>query len=144
MTASNPTIREDLNNGPGPYRIADNHRALCMGDLLGLIIAGLANTETGVVPVVTGGGAPDVATLAAAPTCLLDAVATAGTFTGRLALKIGDASVLPKTGEAVWGGPGSLEVRLNAGDAITAVDFKYTQSTDTASILERALGQRDA
>jgi hypothetical protein len=135
MSADNPTIREDLNNGPGPFRIADNHRALCFGDLVGLMIGDMANTETGVAP------AADVATLANQPSCMLDMVATAGTFTGRLALKIGDASVVPQSGEGVWNG--GLTVRLNPGDAITTVDFKYTQATDTASILDRILGQRD-
>lgn len=134
MTAINPTIREEL-NASSMNRIDSLGRAIGLGDLLGWLIQDAGNTETGIVP------AANVATLAAIPGVLLDLVSTAGVFTGRLALKIGDASVLPASGEAVW--DGATSVRLNATDAVTALDAKYIRATNTVSMLDRTLSQQD-
>jgi len=139
MSAENPTVRETLNNGV-VMRMSDASRELCMGDVLARLVSGTAADETALDP----DGAGNTLNLASAPSCLLDLVANAGTFTGRLELVIDarDTSA-PRSGQAMWDGPGSTRLRFNASDAITDLDAWYAQSTDTLSALDRVLGQRD-
>lgn len=141
MSDKVPNLREMANNGV-LQNLADIARELRLGDLLGFLIRAAANTQTGVVP--TAGNT--LVTFAAPIAEIYDLVSTAGTFTGRLTLKIGDANLLPLPGEAVWAGPGASTVRLNAADVITAVDAKYARVDATnvvTSDLNRSLGQRD-
>lgn len=140
MSANNPTLREEMNNPPGPHRLANVDKEICIGDLLARLIAASAADQTALDP---DAGGNDI-NLAAAPSCILDAVAQAGTFTGRMALVI-DAreGIIIPSGTMVWSGPGSTRVRFNAGDAITDLDVWYTVPADTTSLLERALGQQD-
>ncbi len=144
MTAENPNLREELNNGSGPFRLADVDRQLCWGDLMGAFIQRLANTETGINP--TAATPAQTLDLDDAPTCLLDARATAGAGALNVALTLiidnRDATV-PNAGEIVWDGPGATRVRFNAADAFTAVDVKYVTPGADVSILERTLSQND-
>lgn len=144
MTANNPNFREELNNGPGPYRLADVNRALCLGDILGLLIDDMANTETAIDP--SGGTPVNTLDLAATPTCLLDVRATAGAGATGVPLTIivdNSDDRVPNEGEVVWDGPGQTRVRFNATDAYTAVDVKYGTDAAVVSGLERSLGQKD-
>lgn len=139
MSAQVPNMREMLNNGV-LQNLADINREVNVGSLIGFLIQAAAFTQTGVVP------ASNVATFAAAIEEIFDIVSTAGTFTGRLTLKIADANYQPLPGEAVWAGKGALTVRLNAADLITAISIKYARvdATNTAtSLFNRLLGQRD-
>lgn len=140
MSASNPTLKESLNNGV-LQRLADNSRAICLGDVLARLVAASPADETALNPA----GSSHLINLAAVPTCVLDVVAVAGAGTpGRLALKIGGPTVLPAAGEVVWEGPGSDILRFNTGDAWTDVDVWYSVASDTLSLLDRVLGQRDS
>lgn len=144
MSATNPTLRESMNNGVA-MRLADNDRAMCMGDILGRLIAGTTADEIGVNPSL---GVPvNTVTLATPPSCVLHVVSTAGAGApGRLTLLIGVEGVVdPAPGQVVWNGPGSSVLRFNAGDAWTAVNVWYTNAdgSDTISLLERTLGQQD-
>lgn len=142
MTANNPNLREELNSGSGPYRLADGDREICWGDLLGQMVDELANTEAGLNPNV----AAQVLQLAAAPSCLLDARATAGAGALNAALTLivdNDDNRVVNAGEIVWDGPGNTRIRFNATDAYTAVNVKYTVPGSNVSIFERTLGQRD-
>lgn len=137
MSEQNPNIRETLNNGVLQQRV-DVDRDVRLGDLLGLLIQGATPTEAAAAV------AANAKTLTNAASAVFDVVATAGVFTGRLALKIGDANVLPQSGEVVWDGGSSM--RFNAADAITAANFLYARADEVntlTSILERQLGQRD-
>lgn len=146
MSATNPTIREDLNTGV-LQRIADDARKLGMGDLIGLLVDFLtdnAPTETGLNP----NASAQVITLADTPATMFNVKSTAGAGTlGTLALLRGPISgagaLSPDPGEVVWnGGTGLL---FNAADAFTAVDVLYSSSTTpiSASALDRTLEQRD-
>lgn len=140
MTASNPTLRETLNNGVLQQKV-DVDRTVCMGDLMSRLIVASAADETAID---TTAGTAGEHTLAAAPSCVLHANAVAGTFTGQLALLIGDVNtVSPASGEMLWAGPGSAELRFNVGDAITDLDIWYTVPADTTSLMDRTLGQSD-
>ena len=142
MSASNPSLKESLNAGV-LMRLADNAKAMCLGDVLAKLVAGSAADETALNPNVASPA--HQITLSAVPTCVLDVIAVAGAgTTGRLALKIGASGVLPLPGEMVWEGPGSAIVRFNAGDAWTDVDIWYSVAADTLSLLERSLGQQDS
>ena len=144
MTAENPNLREELNNGSGPFRLADVDRQISWGDLLGAFIQRLENTETGIDP--SAGTPTNTLQLATAPNSLLDARATAGAGALNAALTLivdnRDATV-PNAGEIVWDGPGATRVRFNAADAFTAVDVKYVTDGVDVSILERSLSQND-
>ncbi len=71
-------------------------------------------------------------------------MANAGAFTGVLSLKIGDPdTLLPKSGEVVWGGPGTTKLKFLVADAITDLDVWYTEPADSTSLLDRTLGQQD-
>lgn len=140
MTATNPNLREELNNGPGSFRLADVDREICWGDLLGQLISEMADTETALDP---DTAAPSPITLAVAPSCILDvrAIAGAGTL-GILTLIINndDNFAVPATSVA-WDGPGATRLRFNAADAYTDVDIKYTVDGVLVSVLERSLGK---
>lgn len=140
MTATNPSLREELNNGPGPSRLADVDREICWGDFLGQLINEMADTETALDP---DTAAPTPITLAAAPSCILDVRAIAGTGTlGLLALIINnDPNFAAPATSVVWNGPGSTTLRFNAADAYTDVDIKYLVGGAKASVLERVLGR---
>jgi hypothetical protein len=142
MTATNPNLREELNNGPGSFRLADVDREICWGDLLGLLISEMADTETALDP---DTAAPNPITLAAAPSCILTVTAIAGAGTlGTLTLIINsdpDFAVPPTS--CAWDGPGSTTLRFNAADAYTDVDIKYTVSGALVSVLERTLGKNE-
>lgn len=142
MTATNPNLREEMNTGPGPYRLADMDREICLGDLIGQLVNEMANTEAGLNPNV----AAQVLNLAAAPSCLLDARATAGAGALNAALTLivdNDDDRVVNAGEIVWDGPGNTRIRFNATDAFTAVNVKYLVPGSNVSILERVLGQND-
>jgi hypothetical protein len=139
MTTQSPNVQESINNGVA-QQMPDMFRQLGLGSMLGAILQGMTPTEAGVVP------AANVATLANAAGYVWHILATAGVFTGILNLKIGDASVLPESGEAVWAGPGSTTLRLNAADAITAVSVWYGRADGVNtqfSAGSRSLGQSD-
>ena len=139
MTEQNPNIRETLNNGVLQTKV-DVDRQMCWGSLLARLIADSAADETTLNP---NGGGQDI-NLAAAPDCLLDAVAQAGTFTGRMTLVIDAAEdIAVQSGTIVWSGPGTTRIRFNATDAITDLDVWYSVPADTVSAMERNLGQRD-
>ena len=143
MSETNPNLRESLNLGSGPYRLADTDRAVCLGDLYGLLISGLTPTEAGLNPNASG----QVLDLASAPNCILNVVATAGVGVLNVPLTLlitNDEQVTPAPGQVLWDGPGRTRVRFNATDAFTAVDVTYTVAgVPRASILERNLGQSD-
>lgn len=145
MTASNPNIRETLNNGVLQQR-ADADRDLAVGALMGMLIQGLTPTQTGITPVTTNANF-DVATLGGAADRLYQLDATAGAFTGILVLRINaDDTVIPQSGQALWDGPGTTRIRLNKGDAITALSSTHALSDGSntnTSVLERTIGQRD-
>lgn len=132
-------MREELNGG-NINRLGDLANAVDLGDLLAFLVQKAAATETGITP------SSDVATLAAPAKKVFHLNATAGTFTGILDLKIGDSTVSPSSGEAVWAGPGNDEIRLNSADAITALSAWYSR-TDEANVemtlTSRRLGQHD-
>jgi hypothetical protein len=133
-------MRETLNLGPGPGQLPDIDRDSAFGDLLGMMIQGLTPTEAAAAV------ASNAKTLSNAASMVYDVVATAGTFTGRLELLIGDANVLPESGQVVWDGPGGSSMRFAAADAITAANFLYARSDEVnvlTSLMERNLGQRD-
>lgn len=137
MTQFSPTVREDINNGVG-QRLASDMQSFLGGDLLGFLIRGLTATEAAAA--VTA----NVKALANAASMIFHIQATAGTYTGPVRLLLGDSSVSPGPGEAVWQ-PGQLNVRFNAADAITAASFWYArvdQVNSFASCLERKLGQQ--
>ncbi len=139
MSASNPNLREELNSGV-LMRLSDVGRAVCLGDLLARLIVDSTADETALNP---DGGGNDI-DLATPPSCILDAIAQAGAFTGRLTLVLDtreDIAVPP--GTMVWSGPGTTRLRFNATDAITDLDVWYTEPADTTSLLERTLGQTD-
>lgn len=141
MTTQIPNLREMLNNS-NPVNIADCFREIMAGSLLGFLIQSAGFTQTAVVP--TAGNT--LVTFAAAIAEIYDLIAVAGTFTGRLTLKIKGDDYTPTTGEAVWAGPGSTTIRLNPSDAITSVSAKYARldaSNCVTSDLNRNLGQRD-
>lgn len=139
MTATIPTIRELQNNGV-LQQLADLDRALAQGDLLGLLIRALTPTEAAAAV------AANAKTLTNAASAVYDVVATAGTVTGRKVLLVGDASVIPATGQVVWDGPGGKSMRFAAADAVTASNFLYarTDAVNTlTSVGQRTLGERD-
>ncbi len=145
MTAENPTLRETLNNGV-LQRLADVNRDALFGDLLNMFVAAATPTQVGIVPVTTPANF-DTATLANQADALYLINATAGAFTGIMTLIIDPRTTrIPKSGEAVWDGKGSTLIRLNNGDAITALSVLYSR-TDGAnrstSLFERVLGQTD-
>jgi len=117
----------------------------------GFTILGTTNTEPINIAVVEdyGDGSEAVAvssnagTLAVQPSAILDVYATGGTTKGRYALKIGDSSVSPATGEVVW--DGNTGLRFNSADAVSAVRVLSLPKASplTISLLSRALGQRD-
>ena len=140
MTASNPNLREELNLGV-LQRLSDVNRELCWGDLLARLIVDSAADETAID---TTAGTAGEATLAAAPSCILDVIAQAGVFTGRMTLVIDPrAGIAIPSGTIVWDGPGTTRVRFNLTDAITDLDIWYTIPADTTSLQERILGQID-
>lgn len=138
MSQQVPTLRETLNNGV-LQQVVDVGRQVKLGEILGFLLQAAAFTQTGVVP------ASNVVTLANAASTLIDITSTAGTFTGRLTILVGDSTVVPVSGQAVWAGPGTTTIRLAAVDVITAVSVKYCRSdlnNTTVGMLERILGQR--
>lgn len=136
MSAQNPTLREDINNGVG-MRIPSDLQQMFGGSLLGFLIRSVAPTESAVA--VTA----NAKTLANAADMIFHIQATTGTYTGPVRLLLGGAEVLPLPGQAVWQ-PGQNVVRFNAADAITAASFWYSRADQVnsfASVLERQLGQ---
>lgn len=145
MTQNNPTLRETLNNGDAnrlPNVFGDGK----LGSLMAMLIAGLTPTEAGVVPTTTN-PSWDFLNLANAAQVVAQVNATAGTFTGILALKINpDDNDLPSSGEVFWDGPGTTRLRFAKADAITAVSITYARADAgnlACSLLDRTLGQRD-
>lgn len=136
MTAFSPTIRQDLNLG-NAQRVAGDFQAASLGDMLGFLIRSATATEAAAA--VTA----NAKTLANAASAIFHIQATAGTYTGVIELLLGDDSVTPGSGQAVWNPAGSV-VRFNAADAVTAASFWYAradQANSFASVLERQLGQ---
>jgi hypothetical protein len=139
MSAENPTLTEELNNGV-LQRLADVNRQLCWGSLVARLIADSTADETALNP---NAGGNDI-NLAAAPNCLLHGVSNAGVYTGAMALVIDPREgIAVPSGTMVWSGPGSTRLRFNATDAITDLDVWYTVPADTVSAMERNLGQQD-
>ena len=139
MTRTNPDIRETLNNGV-LMQHADIAKLLALGDLMGMLVQGMTATEAAAAV------ASNAKTLTNAASSVFDVVATAGIVTGRKRLKIGDAQVIPATGEVVWDGPGGRSMRFAAADAVTAADFKYARVDGVntlTSVGQRNVNQRD-
>ena len=140
MTLRTPDLRETRNNGV-LQQIADEERAVSQGDLFGMLVQALTPTEAAAAVV------SNAKTLANAASMVYDVVATAGTVTGRKRLKIGDANVVPVTGEVVWDGPGGRSMRFASADGVTASNFLYARVDGVntlTSLNQRTLGQRDA
>ncbi len=136
MSLQSPNLRELLNDA-SLQTLPDALRQLLVGDVLGLIIGSLTPTEAAAA--VTS----NAKTLSNPAGVLLDVVATAGGSTGRKAILVGGASVVPVAGQVVWDGASS--VRFAAADAVTAANFLYTNGSAplTPSFLARSLGERD-
>lgn len=139
MSAENPTLTEELNNGV-LQRLADVNRQLCWGSLVARAIADSTPDEAALNP---NAGGNDI-NLAAAPNCLLHGLAVAGAYTGIMTLVIDPReNIAIPSGTMVWSGPGTTRLRFNATDAITNLNAWYTVPGDTISAMERVLGQTD-
>lgn len=137
MSARNPNIREEQNNGV-VQRLADIDREQHMGDLMGLLVRALTPTEAAAAVTASA------KTLAAPASMVYDVVATAGTVTGRKVLLIGGSEITPVTGQVVW--DGSSGMRFAAADAVTAANFLYSLQSGATSLTssnQRLLGERD-
>jgi len=137
MTATNPNIREALDQGL-PNQTFDLLREINVGDVLSLMIASLTPTES------AAGVVSHLKTLTNAASAVYDVVATAGTVIGRKKLLKGQ--YLPAqvpSGYVAWDG-GAL-MTFSAADAVTASNFTYTLKTTPVeiSLFSRNLGQRD-
>lgn len=129
-------IRAEMNTGP-ENRFMDMVREIGLGDLLNLLIQGLAAAETGIA--ITS----NVATLAAVPSFLFQVNGiggTAGIKTIKKGPVTGSQKVTPLPGECVW--DGGLKVLFNVADANTTATFRYAKAADTTtSVLAREIGQ---
>lgn len=132
MSATAPTLRENQNNGV-LQQLADNDREMAIGDLLGILIDAITPTEAAAAV------ASNAKALANAASMVYDVVATAGAVTGRKTLVIGDSSVVPRTGEVVWAGPGTTSMRFASADAVTASDFTYARADGVGSLTSLGL-----
>lgn len=124
-------------NQASDNRLNDIFREVGIGDLLNLLIAGMAAAETGIAI------SSNVATLAATPTYIFQVNGIGGTA-GIKTLKkgpiTGPQKVTPAPGECVW--DGGVKVLFNVADANTTATFRYAKAADaTASVLSREIGQ---
>lgn len=140
MSTNNPDLRELQNFGsPGAPGAIDQE--ILGGDLLGMLVRGLTPTEAAAA-VTT-----NVKTLANPASMVYDVVSTAGSYTGRLKLLIGDPEVAgaPPAGYAIWN-PVDNKVTFAAADAVTAANFLYARKdavNTVTSINQRTRGQDD-
>lgn len=130
------SIRAEMNTGP-ENRFMDMVREIGLGELINLLIQGLAAAETGIAITAS------VATLAATPTALFQVNGiggTAGIKTIKKGPITGSQKITPLPGECVW--DGGIKVLFNVADANTTATFRYAKAADaTASCLSREIGQ---
>jgi len=131
------TTKRDSLNSANLNRLADALRLLGFGELLSVIISGLAKTETGAT--ITS----HVCTMAQAAVAVFQVNGiggTAGTKKLRQGAITGTGALVPLPGEVIWDGGSKL--LFNTADANTTCDLVYSKAdlTQAASCL---LGQLD-
>lgn len=133
--AAEDTLRDSLNTAD-PNRLSAALQDIELGEMLTMLIAAAAGTQTGLSP------SSNVVTLAAVPTAVYQVNVTAGSPTGIRKLLKGPQTIAPATGECVWT-EGTALIKFSAADTNTTVSVTYARSTDKASILLRNLGEKD-
>jgi hypothetical protein len=137
------TLRDTMNLAD-PNRLDRAAADTRLGDLMTLLIADLAPTESGVTII------SDVATLSDQPTASgpFQVVGIGGVGEVKKLLRgslnaDGDIVPVPNPGEVTWDGNKGL--RFNTDDAETTCDVTYAlaDGSDKASILLRSLGEQD-